>query len=174
MSQVIYNNIDDIIKYVKSQKIDGVKNITKYDGITFECTKTKKSNIDEIKQNINNVCRAINVLPISIEENKTDDTKFIVQLPQLDVIYSEEQIEAIYKSSFDFLLQDTLLQRPNITKEELLKNKAIYVKNAILIYCRNNINPYRKSTKEYLTDPEYVYKIMQLFITYIKNSINIK
>lgn len=168
-----YNTIEDVIKYINNKHIDGIQRIQKYDGISVEITLNDASVFDTVKSNINTLCKKINLLPTQFEQQKINNNVFILQLPQLDVKYTEEQINRAYISAFNYLLEDTLKQLHSITKQELLHHKTIYVRNAIIIFCRNNINPYRTPSKQFLTNPDYVFKITNLFIQYINNLSNI-
>ena len=90
---------------------------------------------------------------------------------KLDVKYSDEQIKLSYKDIFKFLIDNSKLTRPSLTKSEILQYKSLYVKHSITYYCRMNTNPYRITLSDCLSNSQYVNNILNMFIQYINEEI---
>lgn len=171
-------NMEYIIKQLKPN-IKGLDSMTKYDGITIICTRKSRSNFDNIKQQLNDVCKELNLLPISIEQNIDNKLEFALQFPELNVQYTQEQIDKMYKDNFKWLFDNVRSKKTEVIpgKQLLMDNINIYVKQAISIYCRSNINPYKEHIQDYLENVQYRSNIEKLFYEYltqycIDNNIN--
>ena len=165
--ELLLTNMESIIKVFENSDITTVSNFDKFDGITIECTLKGRSTFNKAKEQLTEVCTNLQLLPLNFEQRKDDNKKFIIQFPELNVVYTKLQIEALYKSNFKFLFNNAILTNPTIkiTKELLYKSKDIYVRQCIQAYVRSNINPYKENPQDYLDNIEYRREIDILFYT---------
>jgi len=168
----VLTNMETILKAIK-QKSKLVMKINKYDGITLECFTASGSDTKEAIKEINQICKELKLLPISTEPNKEAENIFALQFPELDIIYSDRQIEKMYQDNFKWLI-DGIVEYDNdkkLNREVLIKNKDIFVKQAILTYGRSNINPYKVDILERLNNIDYRKQIDVIYLNYIDKYI---
>ena len=160
----ILNNMESIIKNIKSKYFD---EILKFDGITIEFTCKTGVDRDVAKKSIETFCKN-NKLNIYTLENNTDDTrKFILQFPDMVPEYTGEEIDKMYIANFKWLLDDTMRNKPDITKSFILDNTVKYVKLAVTTFYRSNVNRYKAKLDDYLLDTKYRQRFNMLFMTYL-------
>lgn len=162
-------NVDNIIKALK-QDIKKIVKLTKFDGITIECSVQEDKKVDDGIKEINKLCEKLELRPIATEKSKEKNNVFIVQFPELIPEYTEAQIKKMYNLSFKWLL-DNLIRNDKehkVTPELLIKYKSLVVRKAIQIYCRSNINQYKEKLEDYLQDKKYVEKIDVLYYQFLE------
>lgn len=159
-------NMEQIIKEIKTYT-KNFSEIIKYDGITIEFT--CKDNIDRqiAKKDITKFCESNKLIMYVLEDNPENVQKFILQFPDMTPEYSDDEIQQMYIANFKWLLDDTLHNRPDLTKQFILDNTTKYVKLAVTTYYRSNVNQYKKSLDSYLTDTKYRQELNLLFMTYL-------
>ena len=172
---VILNNIDTIYEEFQT-KLTKCEIIRKVDGITLECKmKSKRTKFDTVKTEIEKLCEEYNLLPISLEQNEEDKTLFVLQFPELNVIYTDTEKENLYKNTFKWLLDNAIEKTKmnisglptNITKQLLQQSKDVYVKLAVTIFCNNGINPYKQTKETYLKDTDYLKSVGNIYMNYL-------
>lgn len=171
-------NVESIIKELKC-KVKGIDTMTKYDGITIICTKKYRYSFSNIQEQLNDICKELNLLPISLEQNEDDKSEFALQFPELKVEYTEDQITKMYKDNFKWLFDNVRSKKTEVIpgKQLLMESINVFVKQAISIYCRSNINPYKENIQDYLENVKYRADIEKLFYEYLiqyctENNIN--
>ena len=160
------NNMENIIADIKS-KSKYFENILKYDGITIEFTCKDTIKRDNVENDIKTYCKLNKLNIYTIENNKDDRRKFILQFPDMVPSYTEEEIQKMYIANFKWLLDDTMRNKPDITKTFILDNTVKYVKLAVTTYYRSNVNQYKEKLDDYLTNTLYRQKLNMLFMTYL-------
>lgn len=164
----LLNNIDSIKKELEEQ-LTTVSSVYKLDGITLECKLKSRQKLSDAEKEINDTCDKLSLLPVSIEQNEEDKTIFAIQFPELYPLYTEEEKRKIYIDSFKWLF-DNAIRRNNVSqnkvvidKATLLNAKDVYIKQAIGIFCRSHINPYKTSVKTFVEDKTYMSELNILF-----------
>lgn len=160
------NNMENIISAIKS-KSKYFDEILKYDGITIEFTCKDNVKRELVKKDIETFCKMNKLNIYTLENNKDDIRKFILQFPDMVPVYSEEEIQKMYMANFKWLLDDTLRNKPDITKTFILDNTVKYVKLAVTTFYRSNVNQYKSKLDDFLTDTTYRQKLNMLFMTYL-------
>lgn len=169
---IILNNVEDIIIAIL-EKSNTIDTMDKYDGITVEATIKNRRSFKTAKEEIVNICIELNLNPISIEQNEDNKKKFALQFPELNVLYTNDQRQTLYNNLFKWLLdnasqRNTVSSQPiTITKALLTKSKDVYVKNAIIMYCKSNINPYKDKVDNYLNNAEYRKIVDTIYYNYL-------
>lgn len=164
----LLNNVDLIQKELKS-KLKTVSSIYKLDGITLQCKLKSRVKFSDAKAEIECVCKDLQVLPISLEQNGDDKTLFIIQFPELYPLFTQEIERKIYVDNFIWLFNDAIqrnkvgLNKAVINKSTILDGKDTYIKRALGIYCRYHINPYKTSVRTFTDDKEYMSKLAIYF-----------
>ena len=150
-----------------------VKNFRKFDGITIECTKNDTASIDSAINEIVAICNKLKLLPNATEKRKDDPNLFAVQFTELLPKYTEEQIEAMYNDTFMFLFNNVKMKDPeSATKTKLIENIDSFVKHAIMIYCRSNINQYKENFDTYYNNKKYRAKVNGYFLASVEEFIS--
>lgn len=164
----LLSNIDNIKKELES-KLDTVTSIYKLDGITLECKLKSRQKLTNVSKQLEEICGELELLPISIEQNEDDKSIFALQFPELYPIYTEDERRKIYIDSFTWLFNNAI-QRNNVSqnkvvidKSTILNGKDVYIKQALGIYCRSHINPYKSSVKTFMEDKKYMSELTMLF-----------
>lgn len=160
------NNVENIIKIFQS-KFKVFAKILKYDGITIEFTLNDNCNRDDIVKQVKQLCKSYSLNSHSIELNKNDEKKFILQFPDLVPEYTKTEIDNMYIENFKWLLDDSLRNKPDLSKDFISLNADKYVKLAIKTYFRSNVNRYREKEETYLNDFEYRSNLKKLFQDYL-------
>lgn len=162
-----YNNIESIIdKVSKESKL--TISFKKFDGITFECKTPFESNRNEAIKEMKDILDRLNLLPYIIEENKEVSNAYMIQFPELDVKYTDEEKEKIYYMIFRFLLDSVNENRKTITtKKYIMDFKDIYIKQTIIAYVRSSVNRYKVKVEDLLNNIEYRSCLEVLFTRYV-------
>ena len=159
------DNVDVIIKAI-SPELKLVKAIVKYDGITIEFTSKDENYLDAMEE-VKVVCKKFGLKCDDMEHNEEQIEKFILQFPNLVPHYTDEEIDKMYIDAYKWLLDDTFNNEPSVTKQDVLNNKDNYVRQAITIYYRFNVNKYRETIDDYLGNKEYREKWTVRFVEYL-------
>lgn len=168
------HNIEGIIKNIKDKASLTIQ-FKKFDGITFEGRVPIDGNRDNAISEIESILTNSGLVPFQIEKHKEVSNAYIVQFPELDVIYNNEEKIKIYKMIFKFLLDNINKNREKpVSKGLILDGIGVYIKQTIMIFARSNINRYKLSEKDLLNDIEYRKHLETLFIHYIDEYMNNK
>lgn len=160
------NNMENIIEDIK-RKSKYFDDILKYDGITIEFTCKSNVKREIVESDIKTYCKLNKLNVYTIEDNKEDTRKFILQFPDMVPAYTEDEVQKMYIANFKWLLDDTMRNKPDITKTFILDNTVKYVKLAVTTYYRSNVNQYKEKLDDYLTNTLYRQKLNMLFMTYL-------
>lgn len=160
------NNMENIIEDIK-RKSKYFDDILKYDGITIEFTCKSNVKREVVESDIKTYCKLNKLNVYTIEDNKEDTRKFILQFPDMVPAYTEDEVQKMYIANFKWLLDDTMRNKPDITKTFILDNTVKYVKLAVTTYYRSNVNQYKEKLDDYLTNTLYRQKLNMLFMTYL-------
>lgn len=162
-----YKNIEEIIAYLLPLCKSVIK-MEKYDGISIECYVPEKVKVSKGMKEITKICTDTELANNSMEENKEKANVFLLQFPNLNPKYSEEQIKDMYFKTFDLLLSNARSNKEIVvTKELLLKFKNVITKNAIEIFCKSNLNLYKENINNYINNPDYRYTIDMYFEEFV-------
>ena len=101
------------------------------------------------------------------ENSKYDSGKFILQFPDMTPVYTETEKKKLYTDNFKWLLDDSIRNKPDLTKPFILDHTDNYVKLAITTYYRSNVNQYKEKLEDYLNDIEYRQRLNNLFRDYL-------
>lgn len=160
------NNMEKIIKAIKG-KTKNYKEILKYDGITIEFTCKDNYSRTEGAEEVKDIAKELSLKNYLTENSKLDSGKFILQFPEVTPYYTEAEIKKLYKANFKWLLDDSLSNKPDLTKPYILEHTGNYVKLAITTYYRSNVNQYKEKLEDYLNDIEYRQRLNALFRDYL-------
>lgn len=161
------NNIEGIISKLKESAKLTIK-FKKFNGISFEGKLPVDGNRVEAINEMEELLSKLDLMPYQIEENKEVSNAYMVQFPELDVIYSNEEKIKMYRMIFKFLLDSINENRKELTpKSYLLDYINLYTKQTIQAFYRSNINPYKITEDELLNDVEYRSHLETLFISYV-------
>ena len=115
MATNTFDNIEEIIRTLLSET--ELTNVNKYNGISFTLPKITKTKITE-------VLKPYKLLPVSTSIAKYDESLTVVELPEFEPYYTEEQNLKVYTDSINFLIEQALryaeLSGTTITKTLLL------------------------------------------------------
>lgn len=164
--EIRLNNIDFIIKAI-SPELKKVKAVVKYDGITIEFTTSDGIDFTDAMEEVKLICKKFELKNYALEHNEEEVEKFILQFPDLVPYYTDEEITKLYIDAFKWLLDDTFNNEPSITKKDVLDNKSNYIRQAITMFYRFNVNKYRETLEEYLGNVEYREKWTVKFVEYL-------
>lgn len=162
--------IEDIMVALK-KKAKYIANIEKVDGITMECSlaesKKAEDRLDEVKE----LCKELKNTPVAIELNEAKENVFLVQFPEMIPEYTDEQIEKMFIDTFKWLIDNFLTNSKNInfTKEQFALEKNMFVKHAIIIYYRSNVNQYKQKPEDYLNNLDFRNKIDNIYLDYLSH-----
>lgn len=160
------DNIDMILKAI-SPKLKKVSSCVKFDGITIEFTTKEGIDYTDAIEEVKKVCKSLGLKNPDFEHNEEEIEKFILQFPDLVPYYTDKEIDKLYTDAFKWLLDDTFDNEPTVTKQDVLNNKDNYVRQAITIFYRFNVNKYRESLADYLNNKEYRDKWTKRFVEYL-------
>ena len=79
----------------------------------------------------------------------------------------ETERKKLYTDNFKWLLDDSIRNKPDLTKPFILDHTDNYVKLAITTYYRSNVNQYKEKLEDYLNDIEYRQRLNNLFRDYL-------
>lgn len=166
-------NIESIIKEMK-KSIKVLVKLEKLDGITMECSVPQGMKAKEGIKEAKAICKKLKLGPLAVEENPDKENVFALQFPELDVEYTEKQIEKMYKANYKWLLEGLLSRDKDhkVTRELLLEFKDVFNKQAIMIYCKSNINPYKTDTSKYLNNIEYRKSLDKIYYDFIEENMS--
>lgn len=157
--ELIVRAINDIAKNVDT--------IMKYDGITAEITSKEKVSREQCKKEITDICGELDLKQFILEDSKNFGNKFILQFPDMIPVYTQEEIDQLYIANFKWLLDDSLRNKPDLTKQFIIDHTPNFVKLAVTTYYRSNVNQYREKLEDYLNNTVYRQRLNILFITYL-------
>ena len=117
------------------------------------------------------LCKELKNTPVAIELNEDRENVFIVQFPEMIPEYTDEQIEKMFTDTFKWLIDNFLTNSKNInfTKEQFALEKNMFVKHAIIIYYRSNVNQYKQKPEDYLNNLDFRNKIDNIYLNYISH-----
>lgn len=161
-----YNNMEKIIKALKLRLKD-YKEILKYDGVTIEFTCKDNKSRDIGAKEVIEVVKELKLKNYLTENSKYDSGKFILQFPDMTPVYTETEKKKLYTDNFKWLLDDSIRNKPDLTKPFILDHTDNYVKLAITTYYRSNVNQYKEKLEDYLNDIEYRQRLNNLFRDYL-------
>ena len=161
------HNIEGIIKNVKNESKLTIS-FRKFDGISFECRTPIDGNREEAIFEMKSILDKFELIPYQIERHKETSNAYIVQFPELDIIYSNEEKIKMYKMIFKFLLDNINQNKKEpVSKSFILESKEIYIKQTIQAFTRSNLNRYKIKVEDLLNDIEYREHLEVLFIKYV-------
>lgn len=161
-----YRNIEEIIK-VLDGKSKYVTKLRKFDGITIECT-TGEDKRENAMNEMQALSKKIGVIPVSTEARKDSKDLFGVQYPELKPIYTEDEMRKMYEDDFEFLFNNIKMKDPkSITRNNLISNMDRLTRHAITTYCRSNINQYKESVEDYISNSKYRTKINGWYLEFV-------
>lgn len=161
------HNIEGIIKNVKNESKLTIS-FRKFDGISFECRTPIDGNREEAISEMKSILDKFELIPYQIERHKETSNAYIVQFPELDIIYSNEEKIKMYKMIFKFLLDNINQNKKEpVSKSFILESKEIYIKQTIQAFTRSNLNRYKIKVEDLLNDIEYREHLEVLFIKYV-------
>lgn len=166
--EVELTNIDLIVKALKSE-IKELKSTIKLDGITIECELKPKSDMKVAYDNIRDFCSKKNLNPISFENNKEREDTFIVQLPEYESKFSDEEKEKLYKQNFKFLV-DSLYRNDHdnkVTEDVVRKSRDMAIEQSLNIYFRSYANQYKVKISDWLNDQQLKYRMQELYQEFV-------
>jgi hypothetical protein len=164
--EIDLRNVELIITAIK-EKTKSFKDIIKYDGITIEFSCNDDVDRTTAAQEVETICKELNLKQYVVENSGESETKFILQFPDMTPSYTEDEMNAMYIANFKWLLDDSLRNKPDLTKQYILDHTASYVKLAVTTYFRSNVNQYKEHLEDYLNNTTYRQKYNILFMTYL-------
>lgn len=167
-------NIEGIMNKIKEEAKLTIS-FKKFDGITFECRTPIDGDRETAIQEMETILSKLELLPYQIERHKEVSYAYIVQFPELDVIYSNEEKINIYKRLFKFLIDNVNQNRKEpVSKSFILNSKEIFIKQTIQAYARGHLNRYKINVSDLLNDKEYREHLEVLFIRYVDEYVKNK
>lgn len=165
------SNIETIIKQLKKES-KLVIQFRKYNGISLECRTAIDGDRDKAIAEMRTILDKCNFVPYDIERHKEVPNAFLVQFPNLDVTYTEDEKIKMYKDIFKFLL-DTVNrnQETMIPKSQIIDYKDLYTKQTIEAFARSNVNPYYITKDDMLNDIDFRNHLDTLFLKYVDEYI---
>lgn len=162
--EVELTNIDLIVKKLKSE-IKDLKSTIKLDGITIECETKAKPDMKLIYDNIRKFCTDNNLNPISFETNKDRVNTFIVQFPEYENKFTEEEKDKLYKDNFKFLIDSLYRNDPNktVTKEVVIKSRDLVIRQCLSIFFRAYANQYKEFVTNWYQDEDLMRRLKDLY-----------
>lgn len=161
------NNIDTILLEIQNLAKKVIK-FDKMDGITIVCYVPDGESCKEGIKEIKTICKKLSLKPIAIEENKEMTNVFILQLPELNPIYSDEELTSIFKYDFQWIFDNIRNNTDETIKKDIaLRDKDVFVRQAIRRYTRSNINPYREKYEDYINNYDFRNKVNKLYEIFV-------
>lgn len=165
-------NIENIIAQFKE---DVNYDMVKFDGISLEVTIPLGGEYDKISKEYNKLCKKYKLLPVSIHPNKVTDTLMLVEFPELEPYYTEEQNTKMYTDSINWLIQDYIkassYQKIKVTKQMVLDSMDIFVSESMKMYFKSNMNQYKAEIEKFLINPVYRTPVEKLFREIVRTYI---
>lgn len=163
----------DLIQKELKNKCKKIIKFQKYDGISLECYVAQDTNIDDGISEIKKVCKSLKLNPINIEINKDKNNLFLLQFPEFVPEYTTKELEALYKDSYDRLIKDLKNNdvEHKVTKDLIIRNKSVFIKQAIISFYNSNTNKYKGTLKTYLQDEDIWKKAETFFDNYIETQV---
>lgn len=166
MEDIVFNSVDDIRKYLKSN-CKKVIRIKKYDGITLECAVESKTSAKEGIKEVNEICKQLKLLPISTEVNKEKPNIFLLQFPELVFEPDEETLQKLYKELFEWQLDLMHENNTSVSRQIVEDNSSVIIKQCIAMYYRAHCNQYKVRLDDLVKNYDYYLKIEHLFKVYL-------
>lgn len=161
------HNIEGIIEKIKKEAKLTIL-FKKSDGITFESRTPIDGNRENAIAEMEDILTRLGLVPYQIGRHKEVSNSFLVQFPELDVIYSNEEKIKMYKNIFKFLLDNINQNRKEpVSKSFILDFKEVYTKQTIQAFARSNLNRYKVNVDDMLNDIEFRGHLDVLFINYV-------
>lgn len=165
MAEEVKTNIEEIIvKFQQSSELE----MRKFNGITIEFVIPEDSTFKKCKTAVNRLCKQNKLLPVSIEESKVSTTRFTAEFIELEPYYTDEQNTSMYNDSIHWLIDNFIKSTQfqpgvKVTKQMLLDSADSFVMEAMKIYYKSNMNPYKVTIEHFLQDVKYRSTIDKLF-----------
>lgn len=141
----IKTNIEKIKKQIETESF--IKETTIIDGISLECKIPEKKTYKQCQTELNKKCKAWSLLPVSYEQNENEKEYFLVQFPELDPYYTEEQQYNMFYNASDYFVKTSIeLSKKagtTLTRKILLDTIEKYIYEIIKIYYNSNCNKYK-------------------------------
>lgn len=161
--------VEDIAKALK-KKAKYITTIEKVDGITLECSLSSSKKAQDKIEEVKEICREIINTQIATEVNDENENVFLIQFPEMIPEYTDEQIEKMFNDTFQWLVGNFLSNNTTkFTKDQFTLEKNMFVKHAIIIYYRSNVNQYKQKPEDYLNNKEFRDKIDNIYLNYISS-----
>lgn len=165
MSTSQYDNIEEVLKALEETELIN-KNPYKGNGISVVVDKTTKKSINE-------VFKILKLLPISITESKWDETKQVIELPEFEPYYTEEQNLKIYTDSINYLIETVIKSSEvtgvTVTKQLLIRDTTKNVTDSIKMYYRMFVNPYKVKLEDFTQNTGYLTSVKNLYLSIVNN-----
>lgn len=168
------NNIEGIMNKIKEEsKLTTL--FKKFDGITIECRVPVDCDREKAIQEMECILTKEGLVPYNIERNKEVQNAYVVQFPELDIIYTNEEKVKAYKTIFKFLLDNINQNRDNpVSKSSVIESREIYIKQTIQAFHRSHINRYKIGVADLLNDLDYRKHLERLFLDYVDEYMDSK
>lgn len=156
-------NVNSIMDKLRN-KTTNVKTFKVFDGITIQCVMNEQTTEEQLKtemKNIQSICKTLK-LPSSVtDKNKFCDYIFLLQFPDLEPTYTDEELERMYKTNLIWML-DTSFHNDinNIMSVNTFKNNVeMLVTDLLRQHYESCVNKYKHTLKEIIQDKEQREKI---------------
>lgn len=138
-------NIEVIKKQIESESF--IKSTKIIDGISLECRIPEKKTYKQCQTELNKKCKTWGLLPVAYEQNEEEKDYFLVQFPELEPYYTEEQKYNMFYSSSDYFVKTSidLSKRigTTVTRKMLMDSIEKYIYEIIKLYYNSNVNKYK-------------------------------
>lgn len=166
-SNIWRNNIEGIINKLRESAKLTIK-FKKFNGISFEGRLPIDGDRVRAIEEIEELLSDLSLVPYQIDESKEVSNAYLVQFPELDIIYSNEEKINMYKYIFKFLLDNINENRKELTpKSYILDYMNLYIKQTIQAFYRSNVNPYKIKEEDLLNDEKFRQHLEALFISFV-------
>lgn len=163
MATQTIDNIEELVKVLQQET--ELTDANKYNGISLytsaKITKTKATQI--LKQ--------YKLLPVSLTTAKFDNKLTVIELPEFEPYYTEEQNLKIYTDSINYIIetniQNSKIKGIEVTKQLLLRDADIYVNTVIQMYYKSFVNTYKAKLTDFTMNNEYRISIKNLFVSIV-------
>lgn len=161
------HNIEGIIEKIRKEAKLTIL-FRKSDGITFESRTPIDGDRESAIMEMETILTELGLVPYRIGRSEDVSNSFMVQFPELDVIYSNEEKIKMYKNIFKFLLDNINQNRKEpVSKSFILDFKEVYTKQTIQAFARSNLNRFKVNADDMLNDIEFREHLDVLFIKYV-------
>lgn len=162
-------NIENIISELR-KRLTKVNTFNGIDGITVECIINDKANREEVMEEVKQICKELKLTSPLTEAHKDKELAFALQFPDLDVQYTDSEFKQLVEDTLKFILDNMCWnnQKAMLTKDVIIHNKGLFIKQVIGIYYNSHSNKYKENIKDLLNNQELRQKIESIFDEYIK------